>query len=138
VLYSYDLLQGGTSGTVAYNTPLPIADSVWEMHAIYYLSGGTWASPSTSPYDVATLESAAGASNLPKIQAIRLGLIMRSNVAEKAPATGQSAATPGPIKLFSDTTLPISRTLATSDQNYRYRTIEATIPLRNSLMLISK
>jgi type IV pilus assembly protein PilW len=56
---------------------------------------------------------------------------MRTSLPEKAPVTT------GPLVLFSDlgTTLTFTRTLAAAEQNYRYRIIESTIPLRNSLLL---
>jgi type IV pilus assembly protein PilW len=134
VLFQYDLLQGG-----AYDTPIPIADGVFEMHALYGVDTNndglvdTWIDPSTAGYDYATLESGTVAANntLLTIKAIRLGLIMRTSLPEKAPVTT------GPLVLFSDlgTTLTFTRTLAAAEQNYRYRMIESTIPLRNSLLL---
>jgi type IV pilus assembly protein PilW len=134
VLFQYDLLQGG-----AYDTPIPIADGVFEMHALYGVDTNndglvdTWIDPSTAGYDYATLESGTVAANntLLTIKAIRLGLIMRTSLPEKAPVTT------GPLVLFSDlgTTLTFTRTLAAAEQNYRYRIIESTIPLRNSLLL---
>ncbi|SDX62733.1 type IV pilus assembly protein PilW [Collimonas sp. OK242] len=134
VLLQYDLLQGGT-----YDTPIPIADGVFEMHALYGVDTNndglvdTWVDPSTTGYDYATLESGTIAANqtLLTIKAIRLGLIMRTSLPEKAPATT------GPLVLFSDlgTTLTFKRALSAAEQNYRYRIIESTIPLRNSLLL---
>jgi type IV pilus assembly protein PilW len=98
-------------------------------------SGSSWVLP-TSPYDVASLENGTTQAlyALASIKAIRLGLIMRTNVAEK------TAVTTAPLTLFSDlgSALTYTRTLTSGEQNYRYRTIEATIPLRNSLMLSSQ
>ena len=132
VLFQYDLLQGST-----YDTPIPIADGVFEMHALYGVDTNndglvdTWVDPSAAGYDYATLESGTVAANntLLTIKAIRLGLIMRTSLPEKA------AVTTGPLVLFSDLGKTFTRTLATAEQNYRYRIIESTIPLRNSLLL---
>ncbi len=140
-LYSYDLLQGGTSGAT-FNTSAPMADSVFEMHALYYVSSATsttnysWQSPQSSPYDIATLESGTTAAQqtISTIKAIRIGLIMRSAIAEK------TAVTTGTLSLFSDIGSPFTytRTFVGSEQNYRYRTIEATIPIRNAMLLTSE
>lgn len=134
VLFQYDLLQGGK-----YDTPIPMADGVFEMHALYGVDTDKdglvdkWVDPSTAGYDYATLESGSVAANqtLLTIKAIRIGLIMRTSLPEKAPATT------GPLVLFSDLgkTLTFKRTLTATEQNYRYRIIESTIPLRNSLLL---
>ncbi len=139
-LMQYDLLQMGT-----YDTPLPIADSVFEMHALYGVdntNNGTvdaWVDPGTAGYTAATLESgtAASVATLQKIKAVRIGLILRTALPEKAPAAGAAPATTGPLKLFSDlpSPLPFSRTLSVAEQNFRYRTIEMTVPLRNALLL---
>jgi len=140
VLFLYDLLQGGT-----YDTPIPMADGVFEMHALYGVDTNndglvdTWVDPSATGYDYATLESGTVAANntLVTIKAIRIGLIMRTSLPEKAPVSPAPPATTGPLTLFSDisTALTYTRTLTGAEKNYRYRTIESTIPLRNSLLL---
>lgn len=149
VLYSYDLLQGGAT-----NKSLPIADGAFEMHALYDVDTQdgvdtlgkphvhAWVDPAAAGFDLATLESgsAAANANLHKIKGIRLGLILRTSLPEKPPQNAKVApATTGPLILFSDLTdsaggsLQYTRKLSTAEQNYRYRTIEATIPLRNLL-----
>ena len=144
VLNSYDLLQGGSSGSSGSTSvnPSALADSVFEMHALYYTADSTsgtnmsWQSPVAPNFDIATLESGTTAAQLTisRIKAIRLGLIMRSALPEK------SVVTPNPITLFSDlgASFTYTRTLKGNEQNYRYRAIEATIPLRNSLFLTSE
>ena len=139
VLYQYDLLQGGIL-----NTSTPIADGVFEMHALYLVDqsasytglADTWVSPGTSPFDYVTLENGTAAStdNLSRIKAIRLGLITRTALSEKPRVP---PVTTGPIILFSDIGTPFTyiRNLAPPEQNFRYRTIELTIPLRNNLLL---
>jgi type IV pilus assembly protein PilW len=140
VLFLYDLLQGGT-----YDTPMPMADGVFEMHALYGVDTDgdglvdTWVDPSATGYDYTTLESGtiAASNTLRTIKAIRIGLIMRTSLPEKAPVSPAPPATTGPLTLFSDisTALKYTRTLTGAEKNYRYRTIESTIPLRNSLLL---
>ena len=132
-LLQYDLLQMG-----AFNTPQALADGVFEMHALYGISPAVptgkvqWVDPGATGYDAATLEAGpVGISALSnRIIAIRVGLILRTNVAEKTPATTAS------IKLFSDLgpALTFTRNLNTAEKNYRYRTVEMTIPLRNVLL----
>lgn len=134
-LLQYDLLQMGT-----YNEPQALADGVFEMHALYGISAAaapngkvdSWIEPDAVGYDAATLETGStGLTALTnRILAIRVGLILRTNLAEKTPAST------APITLFSDlgSGLTYTRTLNVAEQNYRYRTVEMTIPLRNVLL----
>jgi type IV pilus assembly protein PilW len=131
-LFSYDLLQ-----TTA--TPLlPIAAGVFEMHALYGVDNddnGTidaWVDPSSSAtYTLAALmagdQTAAGL--LRSIKAVRVGLITRTSLPEK------TSVAPATLTLFSDVGLPHTRTLTAAERVYRYRTIESTIPIRNSMLL---
>lgn len=134
-LYSYDLLQTSS-------TPLmPIVDGVFEMHALYGLDTDddgkveSWVSPSSSLYTPSALMdgTSTAAARLLQIRAIRVGLIMRTSLPEK-----EAVATGTTLTLFSDLgdTLQYQRTLASGDeQRYRYRTLEATIPVRNTMLL---
>ena len=140
-LYSYDLLQ--TS-----NTPLQArAEGVFEMHALYGIGSTSdttvdaWVSPGTGSYTVAALSAGtpAAAALLRTIRAVRIGLIMRTALPERSgSAAGAASATATPataLTLFSDlgdSTLTYTRALAPAEQQYRYRTLEATIPLRNN------
>lgn len=135
-LFSYDLLQMG-----AYNATQEIADGIFEMHALYGVDTNDdgqmddWADPGTGIYTLATLQSGTDASiaTLRSIKAIRLGLILRTSLPEKVTSTPTTA---GPLKLFADLgSKAYSRTLAPSEQNFRYRTVETTIPFRNTLLL---
>jgi type IV pilus assembly protein PilW len=132
-LYSYDLLQ-----TTA--TPLQArAEGVFEVHALYGVDTdkdgkvNLWVRPDSGSYTVASLTAgtAEAASLLKTIKALRVGLIMRTALPEKEPV---NAATT--LQLFTDLddTLKFSRTLSSTEQSYRYRTLEATIPLRNNLL----
>lgn len=138
VLYSYDLLRLGDPG----KPPQALANGVFELHALYGIDSNadgkvdTWVKPTAgSSYDFKTLEngSAASRANLQKIKAVRLGLIMRSSLPEKATVP---PATSGPLTLFSDlgSELTYTRALKGAERNYRYRIVEATIPLRNAML----
>jgi type IV pilus assembly protein PilW len=74
--------------------------------------------------------SLAAASLIKNIRALRVGLILRTALPERSPVNTNPTLT-----LFSSLNIPTltyTRTLAASEQYYRYRTIEATIPLRNN------
>jgi type IV pilus assembly protein PilW len=132
-LYSYDLLQ-----TV--DTPLQArAEGVFELHALYGVDTDgdskvdAWVSPASGDYSLASLSAgtSAAASLLKNIKAVRVGLILRTSLPEKDVVSSNK------LELFSDInsgSLTYSRTLTGDEQNYRYRTIEATIPLRNNLL----
>ncbi len=113
----------------------PVINDVFEMHALYGVDptgNGTivWDQP-TGNYSPASLTAgtAAAASTIQTIKAVRIGLILRSQLPEK------TAVTPGPLTLFSDlgSALTYTRSLGSSEQHYRYRTLELTIPLQNTL-----
>jgi len=135
VLYQYDLLQGSS-----FNTPTPVADGVFELHALYGVDTvgdglvHAWVDPGSVGYDYLTLEGANAGATLFKIKAVRIGLITRTSLMEKATIP---PATTGPLTLFSDlgAALTYTRVLNPTEQNFRYRTVELTIPLRNSLLL---
>ena len=131
-LVAYDLLQ--LAGGAAQGQ----ADGVFEMHAVYGIdSTGSannridqWVGASAgSPYSVAALsDGSAGAMKLLKnIRAVRVGLILRTALPEK------DAVAPGALALFTDLPgLALTRTLTPSEQHFRYRVIETTVPVRNN------
>lgn len=131
-LFSYDLLE--TSGTL----PLPLADTVFELHALYGVDNNddgrldSWLSPSdtTSGYTLAALTAGddAAARKLKQIKAIKIGLILRTSLPEK------DAVAPASLSLFNDA-VTFTRNLSAAEQKFRYRTIETTIPLRNSMLV---
>jgi type IV pilus assembly protein PilW len=133
-LVSYDMLRIDGSDTVT-----PIADGVVDLRARYGVDSDgdgrvdTWVSPAAAPYDAATLldGSAASQLNLASIQAVRLGLVLRSSAAER------SAVSPASLAMFADLDAPLrySRTLSASEQLLRYRTVDFTVPLRNVMMM---
>jgi type IV pilus assembly protein PilW len=74
---------------------------------------------------------ATAAQRLRRIKAVRVGLILRSRLAEK------QVVAPGSLTLFGDlgTSLAYTRSFDADEQHYRYRAIEATVPVRNNLLV---
>ena len=147
-LFSYDLLR------VASGDVTPIADGVIEMRALYGIDNKAildgiltnWVDPvAGSGYSMAELTdgSAAAQISLRRIIAVRVGLILRTSLQERIGDRyyGQYANTVDPatlptttLTLFGD--LPAAqrqtRAVVGADNLYRYRTIEFTVPLRNT------
>ncbi len=133
-LVSHDLLRINGSDTVT-----PIADSVVDLRARYGVDSDgdgridNWVSPATAPFDSTTLldGSAASQRNIASIQAVRVGLVMRSASPER------EAVAPGSLTLFADLAAPLrhSRTLSADEQLLRHRTVEFTVPLRNVMLV---
>lgn len=134
-LFQYNLLTPPTANTVNNPNPSPFVDGVFQMHAMYgiYTTPGdastlTWMAP-TGDYSATNLlsGSAAAAQNLSNIKAIKVGLLMQTNLPEKETVSAKT------ITLFDTTQSPV--TINLTDLNYRYRALEVTIPLRNALLL---
>lgn len=141
-LYSYDLLTPGAA-------PVPVANGVFEMHVLYGIdnngsgTANAWVSPTNYPGYTVASSSKAGLSNpamIPNIKAVRIGLILRTQLQERVPSPpAPPYITQGPIVLFKNLTDPngnslqITRTLTGTEQDYRYRTFEFTVPLQNTL-----
>lgn len=145
-LMSYDILQ------LQETAPVPIADGVVEMRALYGIDSdlnGTldsWVAPTTGtdpvadPYSAAVLSS--GAANvrqrLRTIVSVKVGFILRTSLLERAKVNPDDYEAPATISLFSDLGASLTQTrsiAAGDDRRYRYRTVEVTVPLRNVLML---
>ena len=136
-LYRYDLLTAGGS-------PVAVADGVVDLRAVYGVDENgdglpeVWRAADATGYTPAALldGSSAAALKLLRIKAIRIGMIIRSNLAEKPDAVSGAPVAPATLSLFSDLgALAYTRTLSASDRNYRHRVIESTVPLRNLLMV---
>ncbi|MGJ7505302.1 PilW family protein [Variovorax sp. ZT5P49] len=134
-LYSYDLLMSnGTDASQA------IADGVAEMHALYGLdtnSDGvldTWVDPGATGYDIATMMTTPATAR--QVVAIRIALVLRSANPERANDNGELPS-PASLTLFSDLATSLQQTISfsTSEQHFRHRVVESTIPLRNVLLL---
>lgn len=137
-LMSYDLLQARSPALQA------VADNVYEMHAVYGVddnddgSVNSWVDPRTNSgaFAVTTLMNgtAASAGRIAQIKAIRVALILRSNLQEKAADASANPFTPASFTLFQSVGLDRLRNLTADEQRFRYRVIEATIPVRNALL----
>jgi len=137
-LFSYDLLQNGGGEQ-------PIADGVVEMRALYGVDTaiprpngtlGTWVDPiAGSGYEASVLMdgSVASQDKLRRIVAIRLGFILRTSLPERPQDYQQPTGTT--LTLFGDLPAAVrqTRVLSGADLNYRFRTVETTIPLLNVL-----
>jgi type IV pilus assembly protein PilW len=146
-LYSYDLLQNlrlmqGVGGDVAQ----AIADGVDQMNAIYGIDTNgdgiqdTWAGPGDAGYDINTVMTTA--ATMRKIVSVRVALVLRGQYYEKNIVAGAlTPVSPPTLTVFSGltnlggTSLQQTINLSATDQQYRYRVFEFTIPLRNMLLL---
>ncbi len=131
-LYAYDLLNIRSPQLQAKG------QNVFELHALYGVDTtgdgvvDSWVSAGSGSYTVASLTSGtiAASSVIKSIKAVRIGLILRTDLPEASAVTTSNTLT-----LFSDlaaSSLSYTRTLSGSELNYRYRTVEATIPIRNN------
>jgi type IV pilus assembly protein PilW len=143
-LYSYDLLRNmqlmQSGGTEA---PQAMADGVVQLHAIYGVDTDGdghqdgWADAGlTTGYDITTVMTTP--KTMSKILAVRVSLVLRTSYYDK---NNGKAASPPTLTLFQGLTdiagasLAQTITLSTTDQQYRYRVFEFTVPLRNMLLL---
>ncbi len=162
-LFSYDILQGLRTGGANTGVSQALANGVFQMKALYAVDtsaagDGTqvsWVNPSGSGagslgWDYTTLTNGSTASllKLKQIKAIRLGLVMRTQLPENVcpPGTNQTLRTSCTVisqaapTLFAgvvdstNTSLAYTVTLTAADKVYRYKTFETTIPLRNNLI----
>ncbi|PAS97754.1 MAG: hypothetical protein CGU28_03810 [Candidatus Dactylopiibacterium carminicum] len=131
-LYTYDLLQTSSAPRQA------IASGVFELHALYGLDTDddgkidSWRRPEGDyAYAALTAGTSAAASVITRIKAVRVGLILRTDLKEK------ETVSPDSLTLFSDlgSDLAYSPSLGTDNTRYRYRVQEFTVPLRNLMLL---
>jgi len=139
-LFGFDLLQNQNPTNGGAQASFPIADSVFELHALYGIdtdndgkvNSWTQASGNYAPASL-TNGSVDAFKRLKTIKAIRIGLIASTSMVES------TIVAPAKITLFPDldTSLQATRTFSSTgnDLYYRYRTIETTVPLRNQIML---
>jgi type IV pilus assembly protein PilW len=136
-LVTHDLLRTNGVG----EAPQAVMEGVEELHAVYGVdidSDGDvdrWQSPSSAPWDAASLldGTAASAGLLRQIVAVRVGLVLRTNLEEK---TVDGPVSPESVQLFTGTDLPglrLTRTLTAAQRQFRYKTVEFSVPLRNVL-----
>jgi type IV pilus assembly protein PilW len=152
-LYSYDLLQNlkvylGTGG----DTAQAIADGVVQINALYGIDTtgkgiqDEWADPSgVGAWDVNTVMTHP--AKMKQIVSVRVALVVRG---EYYDLNGGTAAAPIPVSpptltIFNGLRSGPSATpgpfltqtinLNATDQQFRYRVFEFTVPLRNMLLL---
>ena len=134
-LVSYDLLQLPAAD-------VPLADGVVEMRALYGVdttatpdgSLDAWVDPvAGSGYEANVLMNGSAASQglIRRIVSIRIGFVLRTSLPEKDYATPA-----GSVSMFGDlgAGFKYTRAVPAAEQNYRHRTVEITIPMRNVLL----
>jgi type IV pilus assembly protein PilW len=135
-LFSYDLLETRSPALQA------ISDNVFELHAIYGVDTDAnpdidrWVDPRTTSdeFQMSRLMDGSkdAANSIAKIKAVRVAMILRTSLQEKA---GDATSTPASYELFSGfLTTPRTRSLTTDERRFRYRVIELTIPVRNGML----
>ncbi len=144
-LYSYDVLRNQelVQGTVGADISQAIADGVDQLHAIYGIDTNGdgvqdgWADPGTAgTYDIVTVMKSA--ATMRSIVSVRVALVLRGNYYDKNSGKPVSPAT---LTLFQGLTdlagnsLQQVVNLSATDQQYRYRVFEFTVPVRNMLLL---
>lgn len=128
-LNAYDLLQLSSTGVQ------PVIDGVADMRVLYGVDTNgngtvdTWVPPTLAGFTAAALTdgSRAAQTRLQSILAVRVGVVMRSDLVDKMDVT------PPSLELFSNLDESLHRTfkvpVGTTQQ--RYRVVEFTVPLRN-------
>lgn len=111
-------LQVISSDTTGISTR-QVARDVVALRAQY----GWWNSASNEVTFSSTIPAGAGPSEL---AAVRVGIVVRASQRDR------SYTAPSSIKLFAFDD-PITITLAGDELNYRYRTFETVVPLRNTI-----
>jgi type IV pilus assembly protein PilW len=130
-LFSYDLLESTGDPLVR------VVDGVFELHAVYGVDNNddglidSWQAPTSAGFTLAELMAGdeTAVLRLRRIKALRVGLILRTSLPER------EEVAPASLTMFSDIGLTHTRNLTTAERVFRYRVIESTIPLRNSMML---
>jgi type IV pilus assembly protein PilW len=142
-LYSYDLLQnlhwvGGSGGDSAQ----AIADGVAYLYALYGVDTNTdgiqdgWVSPADANWDINTVMNSA--AKMQQIISVHVALVVRGEYYDK---NNNLPVSPGTLTIFNGLTRADNSSLAQPialsvlDQQYRYRVLEFTVPLRNMIVL---
>ncbi|HZF81733.1 MAG TPA: PilW family protein [Rubrivivax sp.] len=133
-LFSYDLLRlDGTDAAV------PVAEGLLDLRALYGVDSDnnglvdSWVSPSATGWTAAELSAgtAAAATQLRQILALRVGMVLRTDRYEK------DNVSPDTLTLFADlpTAVQYPRTLSSDERRLRTRAVEFTVPLRNTMFV---
>jgi type IV pilus assembly protein PilW len=140
-LYSYDLLQNQnlvqSPGTA--DVAQPISDGVYQLHAIYGIDTtgtgvqGGWAGPNDAGYDIGTVMTTA--ATMKKIVSMRVSLLIRGQYYDKNPVAPAQIVLFNGLKSINNNALSQTVAISATDQHYRYRLFEFTVPLRNMILL---
>jgi type IV pilus assembly protein PilW len=131
-LFSHDLLQ------VSGNVPAPVAEGVVRLHARYGVDTDgngaldAWVDAVGAFSPEALLDGSETArDNLRSIVAVRVGLVLRTSLPER------DVVAPETLELFQDLPDGIRQTFTVGNDgaNFRHRTAEITIPVRNALFI---
>jgi type IV pilus assembly protein PilW len=151
-LFSYDLLRNlekyvGTGGDSAQ----AIADGVVQMNALYGLDTDgdgiqdKWAGSGDAGWDIATVTVTP--AKMKQIVSVRIALVVRGEYYDtsRKPDGTPIPVTPATLTIFNGLTngpnftggasLKQTITLNATEQQFRYRVFEFTVPLRNMLLL---
>jgi type IV pilus assembly protein PilW len=147
-LYSYDLLRnlnlvGGAGG----DTAQAIADGVVQMNALYGIDingdgiQDFWAGPGDVGWDINTVMTSPVLMR--QIVSVRVALVVRGEYYDpkRDPAGVPIPVSPAQLTIFNGlvnqagTSLAQQINLTATEQQFRYRVFEFTVPLRNMLLL---
>ena len=146
-LYTYDLLQNlNVFGGVGTDAAQAIADGVVQMNALYGIDTNgdgiqdTWAGPGDPGWDFNSVMTSP--AKMKQIVSVRVALVVRG---EYYDTTRDAAGNPLPVSpptlnffnglAGSAGSLQQTINLSVTEQQFRYRIFEFTVPLRNMLLL---
>jgi type IV pilus assembly protein PilW len=146
-LYSYDLLQNLHLMSGAADSVQAVADGIVQMNAIYGVDTNAdgiqdeWDGPGdVGNWDVNTVMNSP--AKMKKIVSVRIALVVRGEYFDtgRTPAGAAIPVSPPTLTIFNGLTSPAGPlaqviTLNATEQQFRYRVFEFTVPLRNMLVL---
>jgi type IV pilus assembly protein PilW len=150
-LFSYDLLQNlnlvaGAGG----DTAQAVADNVVQMNALYGIDTNgdgiqdAWTAPAGGTVPAWDINSVmASPAQMRQIVSVRVALVIRGEYydTKRTPAGVPIPVSPPTLTIFNGLTNSAGTSLAqvinlnVTDQQFRYRVFEFTVPLRNMLLL---
>jgi type IV pilus assembly protein PilW len=140
-LVEFDQLQRTVNGGP---TPIPIADGIVQLKALYGIHDGTgvpneasyavdkWVAP-TGDWAISALtaNTAAAQAAIAQIAAIRIAVVSQSRLPERASDNLGGATS---LMLFPDLTSSGLNTSVATQTQYRYKVYDTTIPIRNAFI----
>lgn len=108
-----------------------LARNVMGLRAEYGITAAAAGSTALDSWvDASGTFASVDASNLPRVRALRIGIVTRSPQPEKPNSSGQCEASAAKPQLFGATVEPD----VTDWQCYRYRSAEVVVPMRNLVL----